>query len=43
MHHQAPAIPSTSLTLAYQGKTLTLSPAQLAAMPHTAVTVQCAQ
>jgi hypothetical protein len=39
MHHKAPAIPSTSLTLAYQEKTLTLSPSDIAAMPHVTVSV----
>jgi hypothetical protein len=39
MHHHAPAIPSANLTIAYQGKTLTFSPADLATLPHTTVTV----
>lgn len=39
MQRHAPAIPSTSLTITYQGKTLTLSPAELAALPHATVTV----
>jgi hypothetical protein len=39
MHHQAPAVPSTSLTLAYNGKTIALTPADLAAMPHITVSV----
>jgi hypothetical protein len=38
MHH-APALPSTSLTLVYQGKSATLSPAELAALPHVTVSV----
>jgi hypothetical protein len=39
MHHHAPAIPSTSLTITYEGKTVALSPSELAALPHTTVTV----
>lgn len=37
--HQAPATRSTSLTITYHAKTLTLSPSELAALPHTTVTV----
>lgn len=39
MQHQAPAVPSTSLTLVYQAKTLSLSQSEFAALPHTTVTV----
>lgn len=39
MHHKGPAVRSTSLTLTYQGNSLTLSPAELAALPHTTITV----
>jgi hypothetical protein len=39
MRHKAPAVRSTSLTLTWEGKSLTLSPAELAALPHTTVTV----
>ncbi len=40
MEHGGPSVPSTSLTLhAYEGKTLTLTPEELAALPHKSVTV----
>ncbi len=39
MHHHAPAARSTSLTLIYAGKSVTLSAAGLATLPHTTVTV----
>jgi hypothetical protein len=40
MQHSAPSIPSTRLTIrSYEGKTLTLSPEDLAALPHKSVTV----
>lgn len=39
MHHHAPAVPSTSLTLTYKDKTITFSPAELASLPHVTVTV----
>lgn len=39
MHHKAPAVRSTSLTIAYGGKSLTLSPAEFTALPHATVTV----
>jgi hypothetical protein len=39
MHQHAPVIPSTTLTLTYKGNIVTLTPAELAAMPHTTVTV----
>ncbi len=40
MEHSAPSIPSTRLTIhTYDGKTLTLSPDELAAMPHKSVAV----
>lgn len=40
MEHSAPSVPSTHLTIkTYDGKTLTLSPNELAALPHKSVTV----
>jgi hypothetical protein len=40
MEHSAPAAPSTQLTIkTYDGKTLTLSPNELAALPHKTVAV----
>jgi hypothetical protein len=39
MHHTTPAVRSTSLTITFDTKTLTFSPAELAAMPHATVTV----
>jgi hypothetical protein len=40
MEHSAPATPSTQLTIkTYEGKTLTLSPRELAALPHKTVAV----
>jgi len=40
MEHSAPSAPSTQLTIkTYEGKTLTLSPGELAALPHKSVTV----
>jgi hypothetical protein len=40
MEHSAPASPSTQLTIkTYEGKTLTLSPSELAALPHKTVAV----
>jgi hypothetical protein len=40
MEHSAPATPSTQLTIkTYEGKTLTLSPSELAALPHKTVAV----
>ena len=40
MEHQAPSSPSTHLTIkTYDGKTLTLSPEELAALPHKSVSV----
>jgi hypothetical protein len=40
MEHSAPSIPSTQLTIkTYEGKTVTLSPADLAALPHKSVAV----
>ena len=38
--HSAPSVPSTQLTIrTYDGKTLTLSPTDLAALPHKSVAV----
>ena len=40
MEHSAPSAPSTRLTIkTYDGKTLTLSPEEVAALPHKSVTV----
>jgi hypothetical protein len=40
MEHSAPSIPSTQLSIkTYDGKTLTLSPDQFAALPHKSVAV----
>ena len=39
MHHKAPAIPSTSLTISHEGKTLNFSSVEIAAMAHTTVSV----
>jgi hypothetical protein len=40
MEHSAPSIPSTRLTIkTYEGKTLTLTPEELAALPHKTVAV----
>jgi hypothetical protein len=40
MEHSAPSTPSTHLTIkTYEGKTLTLSPDELAALPHKSVSV----
>jgi hypothetical protein len=40
MEHSAPANPSTRLTIkTYEGKTLTLTPSDLAALPHKTVAV----
>src|SRR3984885_15010087 len=40
MEHSAPSAPSTHLTIkTYEGKTLTLSPEELAALPHKSVSV----
>jgi hypothetical protein len=39
MQHKTPAIPSTSLTLSYQDKTITITPSDLTAMPRTTVDV----
>lgn len=40
MEHPAPSSPSTQLTIkTYDGKTLTLSPEELAALPHKSVSV----
>ena len=40
MEHSAPSVPSTRLTIkTYDGKTLTLSPEDLAALPHKSVAV----
>jgi hypothetical protein len=40
MEHSAPSAPSTHLTIkTYEGKTLTLSPDELAALPHKSVSV----
>ncbi|HTV06584.1 MAG TPA: hypothetical protein VME86_14540 [Acidobacteriaceae bacterium] len=39
MHHHAPVVRSTSLTITYKDKSLTFSPAQLSALPQTTVTV----
>jgi hypothetical protein len=40
MEHSAPSVPSTQLTIrTYDGKTLTLSPSDLAALPHKSVAV----
>ena len=40
MEHSAPSAPSTQLTIkTYDGKTSTLTPADLAALPHKQVTV----
>jgi hypothetical protein len=40
MEHSAPSTPSTRLTIkTYDGKTLTLSPEELAALPHKSVSV----
>jgi hypothetical protein len=39
-HHDSPAVASTQLTIrGLDGKTITLSPEELAAMPHKSVTV----
>jgi hypothetical protein len=40
MEHSAPSIPSTQLTVkTYEGKTLTYTPEELAALPHKTVAV----
>jgi hypothetical protein len=40
MEHSAPSVPSTHLTLkTYEGKTVTLSPDDVAALPHKSVAV----
>jgi hypothetical protein len=40
MEHSAPTTPSTRLTIkTYDGKTLTLTPEELAALPHKSVSV----
>jgi hypothetical protein len=40
MQHSAPSVPSTRLNIrTYEGKTLTLSPEDLAALPHKSVVV----
>src|SRR5580693_9195468 len=40
MEHSTPSIPSTNLTIkTYEGKTLTLTPEELAALPHKTVAV----
>jgi len=39
MEHSAPSTPSTQLTVSYDGKTTTYSPAEFAALPHKSVTV----
>src|ERR1700678_2162415 len=40
MEHSTPSIPSTQLTIkTYEGKTLTFSPEELAALPHKQVSV----
>jgi hypothetical protein len=40
MEHSAPSAPSTRLTIkTYDGKTLTLTPEELAALPHKSVSV----
>lgn len=40
MDHSAPSVPSTQLVIkTYDGKTLTLSPSELAALPHKSVAV----
>jgi len=40
MEHSAPSAPSTHLTIkTYDGKTLSLSPEELAALPHKSVSV----
>src|ERR1700728_1613788 len=40
MEHSSPSIPSTHLTIkTYEGKTLTLTPEELAALPHKTVAV----
>ena len=40
MEHSAPSAPSTRLTIkTYEGKTLTLTPEELAALPHKSVAV----
>jgi hypothetical protein len=40
MEHSAPSVPSTRLTIkTYDDKTLTLSPEELAALPHKSVSV----
>lgn len=39
MHARPPAKPSTSLTFTWQGKTVTYTPAQLSAIPHTTISV----
>src|SRR5580700_2006015 len=40
MEHSAPTTPSTNLTIkTYEGKTLTLTPEELAALPHKTVAV----
>jgi hypothetical protein len=39
-HHESPAVPSTQLTIrGLDGKSLTISPEELAAMPHKSVSV----
>jgi hypothetical protein len=39
MHHRAPAVRSTSLTITYKDASLTFIPARFSALPHTTVTV----
>lgn len=39
MHHQAPAVRSTSLTLVSGPRAIVLTPVEFAALPHTTVTV----
>ena len=40
MEHGSPSVPSTSLTIhTYEGKSLSLTPDELAALPHKSVTV----
>jgi Oxidoreductase molybdopterin binding domain len=40
MQHSAPSVPSTRLNIrTFEGKTLTLSPEELAALPHKSVVV----
>ena len=39
MHHNAPVVRSTTLAVAYKGRSIIFNPAGIAALPHTTVTV----